>query len=181
MTDVVAVKRYSQALFDTSEKFKETTDVKEDLLALTREYERSGLKEFLLNPKYAPAVKSRVLDQVGKTMSSKVMLPFLMLLLKKSRTNLLPFISKEFVELEREAKGIVPCEVVLAKKPSEGFLSKIEKALVKITGKKIEMKFRVNEDILGGVAIRIKNNFLDASFKTRLNELKMNLLEAKIT
>ena len=180
MSDPVAVKRYAQALFGAAQKAEETEKVEKDLAALSRGFRRSGLKDFLKNPRHALQAKARVIDEVGKKMDSSVMVSFLHLLLRKSRTDLIPDISREFAELDREIRGIVPCEVVLAKEPEKAFIQKIEDALQRITGQKVDMTFRTDPGVIGGIAVRVKNRILDASFRARLSELRDSLLEARI-
>jgi len=181
MIDPVAVERYSQAIFDAAHKAKVTEKVDQDLLSLSREFQRSGLKAFLENPKYSFESKARVIDKVGNGLSSDLSVKFLHLLLKKNRINLLESIALIFAELEREAKGIVPCEVVLAAEPEKGFLDKIETALKRIPRKKVMLTVQTNPFVIGGITVRIKNRILDATFKTRLSELKDLMLEVKLS
>jgi len=180
MTDVLAVNRYSQAIFDLAHKEKETAKVEKDLADLSEALEGSGLQSVLVNPRYPIKEKQKVIDRLGEMMSSTLTVRFLHILLKKSRTNLIPGVAERFLVLEREVKGIVPCEVVLVEEPNKEFVKKIESALKKITGSPVAMTVRTDENIIGGVSVRIKNKILDASFRSTLLELKNTLLKAKI-
>jgi F-type H+-transporting ATPase subunit delta len=54
-----------------------------------------------------------------------------------------------------------------------------EKILKKIKnsfGEKVEATIRLDENVLGGVKIKMENKILDGSLKTQLNKLKQTLI-----
>jgi F-type H+-transporting ATPase subunit delta len=177
--DPVAVDRYARALFNAAQKAGEAERVEADLTALKAEVRRSGLKSFLDNPRFPRTAKLGVIDKIGAMFESKLTTSFLRLLLMKSRTPLLERIVDRFVELHREFKGIVPCDIVLAAEPSKDFLARIEQELERITHLDVELRVQVDPSALGGVRLRIKNRVLDGTYRERLEEMKERLLQGQ--
>lgn len=179
--DPVAVDRYARALFNAAQKAGQTDLVEADLTALKAEAQRSGLKNFLENPRFPRSVKLNALDRIGSMFASQLTVSFLRVLLVKLRTGLLERIVDRFIELHREAKGIVPCELVFASQPSQEFLDRVEKELERITHLDVELKVLVDPSALGGVRLTIKNRVLDGTYRERLEDMKERLLEGQYT
>jgi len=71
--------------------------------------------------------------------------------------------------------SIVHAEVISAK-PAEHNKDVID-ALNKIAGKDVRVTHKVNEDLIGGVVIRMDDTMIDASVKGQLDRLKKTLRE----
>lgn len=179
--DPVAADRYARALFNAAQKAGEAEKVEADLTALKAEIRKSGLKSFLDNPRFPRTVKFSVIERVGAMFASRLTASFLRILLVKSRLALLDRVVDRFIELHRESKGIVPCELVFAQEPSKQFLDNVEKELERITHLDVELKVNVDPAILGGVRLTIKNRVLDGTYRERLEDLKDRLLAGQYT
>lgn len=177
--DPVAVDRYARALFNAAQKANQTEPVEADLKTLKAEVRRSGLKGFLENPRYPRPVKLDAIDRIGAMCESKLTVSFLRLLLMKSRTGLLERIADRFVELNRESKGIVACDLVFASQPTKDFLERVERELERITHLDVELRVQVDPAQLGGVRVTIKNRVLDGTYRERLESMKERLLEGQ--
>lgn len=179
--DPVAADRYAHALFNAAQKAGQAELVEADLVQLKAQARQSGLKSFLENPRYPRRIKLETIDRIGEMFASKLTVSFLRLLLMKSRTTLLEKIADRFVELHRESKGIVACDLVLASEPAKEFLDRIEKELERITHLDVELKVQVDPTVLGGVRVTIKNRVLDGTYRERLKAMKERLLEGQYT
>ena len=51
-------------------------------------------------------------------------------------------------------------------------------AIAKQTDRKIELKAEVDPDILGGIVLRVGNSILDASIRSRLEQLRKQVARA---
>lgn len=181
MTDPVAVGRYAGALFEAAREAGQTAQVDADMEVLSSGGPVKELIRVLLNPRYSAAQKRGVIDALGKALSSATSAHFLFVLLRKNRTAILPEIARNFRELYKTSQGVVACEVTLAAEPEAGFKARILTALKRITHTEVEMTVRVVPGVIGGVAVRIRNKILDATFRSRIDQLKKRLLEVKIS
>ena len=177
--DPVAADRYARALFNAAQKAGQSEAVESDLVSLKAEIRRSGLKSFLENPRYPRPVKLATIDRIGAMFASKLTVNFMRLLLMKSRTALLERVADRFVELHRESKGIVACDLVLASQPTQDFIDRVEKELERITHLDVELRVQVDPAALGGVRLRIRNYVLDGTYRERLELMKECLLEGQ--
>ncbi len=77
----------------------------------------------------------------------------------------------EFIKHSKKEEGIVEIEVTTARKLDDGTMLHIKKAF----GTKVEEQTVVDENMLGGVKIKMDDKILDASLKTQLNNLQKSL------
>ena len=103
---------------------------------------------------------------------------FLRLLKKKNRLNLLPSIASYFQEIVDDNAGIVRGEVTAAVS-IEKDLSDIESSLSKKLNKKVILSSTIDENIIGGIKIRIGDRLFDGTVKSKLNKLKEDLLNVQ--
>jgi ATP synthase F1 delta subunit len=113
--------------------------------------------------------------------ASKLTVSFMRVLLAHSRIGLLEKISERYVELHRESKGIIACDLVFALQPSKEFLGLVEQELRRITHMKVESQIQVDSAVLGGVRLKIKNHVLDGTYRKSLESMKERLLEGQYT
>ncbi|CAK0750254.1 ATP synthase subunit delta [Gammaproteobacteria bacterium] len=179
--DPVAVDRYVLALFYAARNASQEQLVEQDLLSLKAEIRRSGLKNFLENPRYPRALKLRTIESIGAMFVSKLTANFLRVLLMHSRIGLLEQIVDRYTDLYRESKGIAVCELVFASQPGKEFLDRVEEQLKRIAHLEVELRVQVDPAILGGVWLKIKNHVLDGTYRRRLGSMKERLLEGQYT
>jgi F-type H+-transporting ATPase subunit delta len=178
--DTAAIPRYAQALFQAAQKSGEIEKVDHDLRELSKVLKPSGLGSYLENPRYNLEKKTKVLSEIEGHFHSKLMTGFLNLLLRKVRITLIYGIACRFNTLMNDHLGIVPVEVTLSGKPNEAFVKRIEKFLKALTGKEVEITFKEDAGIVGGVQIQYQNRIIDGSVQNRLEKLKKILLETQI-
>jgi F-type H+-transporting ATPase subunit delta len=179
--DPIAVDRYVRALFNVAQKASHEYLIEQDLVSLNLEMRRSGLKNFLENPRYPLPIKLRAIEKIGEMFASSFTASFLRLLLLRSRIGLVGQICNRYVELYRESKGITLCDLVFATQPSKEFLDLIEKELQRIAGMQVELRIQVDPAVLGGVRVKIKNHVLDGTYRKSLESMKERLLEGQYT
>ena len=98
---------------------------------------------------------------------------FVGLLAENDRIFALPSVSSRFDELRREAAGVVLVRVesALPIDDREGFNRYLETRL----GKKSEVTYEENSELLGGVRIYVNDDVIDASIRGRLERLAATL------
>lgn len=178
--DSVASARYARALFEAASKSDAHAKVEADLGDLVRVLKSSGLQAFLESPSHSPDDKRRAVARVAEMLRSPVSGGLLHLLLKKARIGILSGVLAHYASLWREARGIVQAEFVTAGTPDESFKTTLVQALGRITKKKIELVTKQDPSLVGGFVVRIQNDLIDASVRTRLADLKKQLLETAV-
>lgn len=178
MSVETVARRYATALADVVLKSGETETVKrelkswEDLIG-----SNENLQSAFANPAIAHLSKEKVLEGLlAKTKPSKTTANFLRVLLKNSRLTELSEINEKFASVLDERSNVVAAEVTSARPLSEAEKAEFQANLSKMTGKKVNLNFNINENIIGGVVTRVGSTVYDGSVKTQLENLKQQLI-----
>ncbi len=178
--ETIAPARYARALFGAAVKSGDEDKIQEDLEDLNRVMKDSGLGAFLSSPRPSPADKRKAVTRVASLLHSRLSGSFLHLLLRKARLGILPAVLVHYAALWREARGLVRAELIVTGTPNEAFKKRISESLARITGKKIDLIVRQDPSLGGGFVVKVLNDLIDASVRTRLDTLKKELLETSI-
>ena len=100
------------------------------------------------------------------------------LLVRRRRTSLGPQIAQAFQELIDAAKGISHATVTSAVPLVDEDRAAVQRRLIEITGGPVVLETHVDENILGGLVVRIGDRLIDGSTKGRLLALKRRLAGA---
>jgi len=180
MSVETVARRYATALADVVLKSGETETVKSELKTwedLIRS--NASLQSALSNPSIAHLSKEKVLEGLlAKTKPTKTTANFLRVLLRNSRLTELSAINEKFASVLDERGGIVAAEVTSARPLSDAEKAEFQTNLSKMTGKKVNLNFNINENIIGGVVTRVGSTVYDGSVKTQLETLKQQLMGA---
>ncbi len=178
MSVETVARRYATALADVVLKSGETESVKSELKVwenLIRS--NNDLQTAFANPAIAHLSKEKVLEGLlAKTKPSKTTANFLRVLLRNSRLTELGHINEKFVSVLDERGGVVTAEVTSARPLSEAEKSEFQVNIAKLTGKKVNLNFDIDENIIGGVVTRVGSTVYDSSVKTQLANLKQELI-----
>lgn len=178
MSNETIARRYSTALADVVLKQGEAEAVKGELEnwgGLFRE--NSDLQTVFGNPAIAHTNKERVLNElIAKAKPSRTIANFLKVLLRNGRLGDIADISARFGTILEERSGIVSAEIISARNLPAGERAEFEKNLGKITGKKVHVNYTVDKGIIGGVVTRIGSTVYDGSVKTKLENLREQLV-----
>jgi F0F1-type ATP synthase delta subunit len=60
----------------------------------------------------------------------------------------------------------------------EGVVRELERRIQEQTGQNVQLESRVDEEILGGIVLRVGNSILDASIRHRLEQLRREVAKA---
>ena len=83
---------------------------------------------------------------------------------------------KDFVKIYNRENGIVEAKVLSARKLSEDQLKEIEKFIIeKYSAKEVVLDSEIDENILGGVSVRVDDEVTDFSVSGQLKRLKSYL------
>jgi len=98
------------------------------------------------------------------------------LLVERGRVAVLPKVLAEYRKLEDQASGRMRAEVVAAVSLEDTQQRAIAKALSEKLGGEVQTTVQRDPAILGGLVIRIGDRVIDASVRTRLEQLRTALV-----
>jgi F-type H+-transporting ATPase subunit delta len=179
MSDTVA-ERYAQAIFELGVETGGVTALIEDIRRVATLFEQSEeLRRVMNNPLVSEADRlatvNELSDRLGLTDLAKNAVG---LLTRRKRMSALTGIANELDRLSDQRAGIVRATVVSAEPLSEGFAQKLTDELKSMTGKRIVLDQRHDPELLAGLVIRIGDQVIDGSARTKLAELSAHLLQS---
>lgn len=140
--------------------------------------------DFLLlmtHPKIPLIEKKETLDKVFAGKVSGEMLGFLKLLLDKERFQEIMGILHFFIDEVKDIKGIGVAYVTTAVQLNVVQEKEIEDKLLATTNyQKMEMHFEVDAELIGGMIVRIKDRVVDGSVKTKISDMKKQLMRIQL-
>ena len=167
---------YANALYEAANEEGRVEEVRRDLGEFVAAVESSAeLRQFLVAEEISDARKSEALMELTEG-GDELVRNLLRLLVDKSRESEFLGIYRAYVQLVEEAQGIVHVEVTsavpLTAPLQEALKAKIESSLHKT----VELTLTVDEEILGGLRLRIGDRVADASVRYRLERLREMLI-----
>jgi F-type H+-transporting ATPase subunit delta len=171
-------RRYAKALLELADEQNAVDKVQRDLLELVQNWEASReLREVFENPAVSSEARRKVIEGLANRMGMSVLLKnTLMLFSDRRRMRHVPDLAEAFQTLAEAKSGKVRAEVVSARGLSETYYTQLREALESVTGRKVVLVKRQDPSLIGGVVTRVGDQVFDGSIKTRLDELKDELL-----
>lgn len=173
--------RYAKAFFSTAKEKKLLDELKADIQLVLDICTDS--KEFILlleSPVVKISQKSEIIKQIFKGKVEELSLNFLLLITQNKREANIPGICRNFLDLTRKDQNVKTAILTTASEVNTKALQKVTQLLEKELNATIELKTRVNPDLLGGLVLRLEDKQYDASIATHLKRVKQSLLETEI-
>ncbi|MGQ9731058.1 MAG: ATP synthase F1 subunit delta [Candidatus Zipacnadales bacterium] len=167
-----AAARYARAFFEDA-LAREAIDAASADLSLLKEIWRHTpeLVSFLDHPLVSPQRKRALCEtHLGKLVHAEQM-RFLDLLIDRGRIPLLPDICDLFLEIVDDHRGIIRADVRSAVPLTETEQLRLHTLLGQVFGRKPLTVMSVHPELIGGVAVRVKDCMLDGSVRTSLKML----------
>ncbi|MGG2063416.1 MULTISPECIES: F0F1 ATP synthase subunit delta [unclassified Bacillus (in: firmicutes)] len=178
MSNEIVAKRYAVALFQIA-KDKHVLEMFEEELRLVQSVFVSSneLHTFLGQPSISKEMKKQFLSNVFSTVSQPI-LNTLYILIDNHRETLVPEIVDAYVALANEERNVADAIVYSTRSLSEDEKLSIAEVFAKKTGKDaIRVQNVVDEDLLGGIKVRIGNRIYDGSLQRKLARIQRELMK----
>lgn len=170
--------RYARALFSLAKEKGTETRVYQDMNMLADSFTLAPeLKAALANPIVPTEEKERLLAAAGGIEVCDLYERFIRLVLSHKRESTLPFIAYTYIDLYRRDKKITRVEFTTPTPAGNGVRQHLQDKLSAETHSTIEFTGRVDPALIGGFRLRVGNYRIDASYATRLGDIRAQLLE----
>jgi len=174
-------KKYATALFGLAKEkgiLEQVSDEFRDLRQLLRDNRQ--LMDFLTAPQILEEDKQGAVQEILSKRVSDGFLQFLLLLVSKHRVQHLGVTADYFESLVREEKGILKARVITAVPLSEDLRLGLKERLERLSGKLIVLHPEVDERIIGGIIVILKDQIIDMSIRFQLDKLRDELLAVRV-
>jgi F-type H+-transporting ATPase subunit delta len=138
-------------------------------------------REFLTTPRVSPDQRREALTRALAGRVPDLFLRFVVVVLDKRRQGLLAEIAEQYRTLTDELFGRVRVRVTISHEPDAALQQEIERSLEARLGKDVIPTFTVDPELLGGLVVRLGDEILDGSVKSRAVDMRRRMLGAQLT
>jgi F-type H+-transporting ATPase subunit delta len=135
------------------------------------------LREVFSSPAVTLPEKMKVLEAIGQRLGeSPVTLNFLRVLLANYRMPLLEEAAQSFRKIANDREGIAQVTITSASELSATERESVAARFRQLTGKQVELDFRIESGLLGGMMAQIGSTVYDGSVRGSLARIREQLM-----
>jgi len=167
--------RYASALYDLASEKKLVDTVLDDLLFIQSMIKNNkDLKLVIKSPLIKSNDKLVILQNILKSKKpNELSSTFLKVLSKNKRFQKTLDIISQFKNINSQKRGDVLADITSAEKLSNEQQDNIKEQLRTILGDKLSLNYKVDEQIIGGLIIKVGSKMIDTSLSNKINKLKI--------
>jgi len=179
--DLRAARVYASALFRTALGRNEVDEMAQSLSVITAAVATSPeLMTVLHHPRITRERKKSLLAQIFQGRVHPHVEHFLFLLVEKDRADIIPNVAEQFNRLLDEHRRETDAEAVTAVPMTDEQRTALQQKLESSTGYKVRLTTRVDEEILGGMIVRVGDQLFDGSIAMHLKTMRDQLRRVKV-
>jgi ATP synthase F1 delta subunit len=169
---------YARALFEVATEHDLLDAIREQLAQFADALnENRELQVFFFSPYFSTEEKKEALHRVVED-AEPIFMSFLETLVERHRMPVLFRIRARYDQLWDEANRVLPVSVTSAVPLDESVVKDIVDRIGEQTGETVQLTTATDPEILGGIVVRVGNEILDASIRSRLEQLRNQLARA---
>ena len=177
MSQTVSARRYAQAIYDIALERDDVDKWLDDLSVLSNSVRDETFVRFVDSPQIESGKKTSVVKEAFAEVVSELAVNLTCLLASRGAVSSLPDITDAFQEFVDSEKGVERAEIISAVPLTKTQLEAITKNLTLLVGKEISVTTLTDESIIGGFVARVGDRLIDGSVKTRLDDMKRELIK----
>ena len=166
--------RYAQAVFELAQNQDQLDKLESDIKNFKDALAESADLDSLINsPVYSRDAQSKAILAIASKMKlTKTMCNTLGLMASKRRLFVVPSLLERLGSLIADHKGELSAEVTSAKVLTKAQSEKLSKMISARVGKTVIINATVDEDIIGGLIVKVGSKMIDSSIRSKLNSLQ---------
>ena len=175
-------KTYGDALFSLAVEENKIDELLQEITQLLDILIKEDEFSKLMNhPRVPVEEKVTLVKEIFTGRISSELVGFLILVVTKGRYSSINEILQYFLDSAKEFKGIGVAYVTTPLPLSDAQKTAIvEKLLATTQYKEVEMHYAIEEALIGGMQIRIKDRVVDSSIQTKILKMQQNLMQIQL-
>jgi len=165
--------RYAQALYDFSVETDKVEEVYHDVLQIQEIIiAHKELKTVLESPIISHDKKMNIINEIFQKKLSETTFTFFTLIVKKRRAPQLLMICRQFVKIYYKNHNIKEAHITSAQPLSEEMVHYLKTYLEKDSPYTFKIHLAVDQNIIGGLIVKIDDYYFNAGIRAKINKLK---------
>lgn len=170
--------RYGEALFALALEMNTLESWQKQAKSVIKVFNSNPeLKAFFRAVKISTEEKKSFIKNIFSQNLDKMLVNFICLLIDKKRIENVVDIFEYFNYLGNEERGIINGVVYSVRLLSDEDMNKIENAMTQRYNRKVELANKVDTRLISGIKVKVGNEVIDGSMKTKIEALKQELLK----
>lgn len=178
----IVSKTYGEALVQLAMEENKALEMLEEIISI-REILKTNpdFTNLMLHPGIAKQEKLQLVDTIFAGKTSEELAGFVRIVVEKERFKDIDSIFQYFIDKVKESEGVGVVYVTTPKPLEENAKADVEAKILETTEfKSLEMNYAIDENLIGGMVIRIGDRVVDSSIRSRLNDLTKELLQIQL-
>jgi F-type H+-transporting ATPase subunit delta len=165
--------RYASAVFELAKDASDLKTLESNVQDLdTVLADSSDIRDLINSPVVSREDQANAIAAVAKKMKlMPIVSNTLALMAAKRRLFVVPALVAQLRALIAEEKGEITAEVISAKAMTKTQTDKLAKAIKARIGKDVKIDATVDEELIGGLVIKVGSQMIDTSIRSKLNSL----------
>lgn len=175
-------KRYAEALYEVAAELNKLEDFKEEIKAVADVFKSNPeLETIFTHPRVTKSEKKDMIKELFEGKISKEIVNLCYIIIDKGRERYLSDISDSYRDLSNDKLGIVEADAYTAVPMTQDETDKLQEKLSSFFKKKVDLRTHIDENLLGGVLVKVGDKVIDGSIKGKLNEMQKELNNIRLT
>ena len=171
-------KLYSNILFECAKEMSVLDEVRDSISKIDNLVKSNAdLKSFFQSKRFLKEDKLKILDKVLGSSIHGLVLGIVSYLSGMQTNKTIGFIKKYFHERYKNISNQVSVQAIVSNDLNEKETKELKEKLDKVLGKDADLNIKVDTSIIGGIKLRVENTFLDASLKSQIKNIKLDLMK----
>ena len=177
---ITSAERYSLALFELSEENNLLTQIEDQSLSMINLINQSDdFSKLIKDPTINQEDLLKVINRISENYKFETLFKnFLNFLIQKRRFFYVESILKSFIETCSRKRGEIKAELRSAKNLSDNEITEIKELLTKNFSSKINLDYKFDESLIGGLVVKVGSTMVDTSIKNKLQQIENRMIEA---
>lgn len=171
-------RRYALALYEIAEKNNKVDEYLQDLRDICDLFDSNeDFYQVIKHPKVNTAKKKQLFNDLFKGKIDEELLAFLIVLIEKGRVLYLREKLNQMVDIDLERRNTIRGLVKTAVPLLDEELERLKNIFEKKYDKTILFDTKIDKSLLGGVYVKVGNDIIDGTIKSKIEEMKELMLK----
>lgn len=182
MLNKSVARRYAEAFFSIAREANKIDEFQQELeIVVATINEVESLKDYLAHLIIPAKAKKEVATKIFGQQVSQITLNFLLMIIDKRRESYIGVIAEEYRDMADESRNITKAELVAAVAVADEDIKSLAEKLSAAMGRTVQLKLKLDQSLIGGLKLKMGDKIIDASVAKKLQMLKEQLRQAKIS
>lgn len=171
-------KRYAEALLNVSTELNCIDTTGKSLLLIDKLInDEKVFRAFFYTKRIEPTKKAEILNNVLGDLINPVVHEFFVLLAERNEYGMFSAVTIVYGKLQKESLNIIDVKAFSIDEISAKVIKLIVSGIEESTGKHVELKTQLDEELLGGLKLRVGNTIFDGTIANQMVKMKKVLLQ----